>query len=78
MKKQTIKAWAICDHDGVVWTKEQDQPCDVPAVFRDKDEAVTSLPADFEMSLHGVAWEIHQVRVTIEPIKKPKRARGKK
>jgi len=25
-----------------------------------------------------VAWEIHQVRVTIEPIKKPKRARGKK
>lgn len=78
MKKQTIRAWAICDQDGVVWTKEQDQPCDVPAIFAEKWQANISLPNDDDMKQHGVAWSVQRVRVTIEPIKKPKRAKGTK
>jgi hypothetical protein len=78
MKKQTFKAWAIGGPSGVVWTKENGVPCDVPAIFCSIEEANISMPSEFDMHIHGVHWEIHQVRVTVEPIKKPKRARKKK
>jgi hypothetical protein len=72
VKKQTFKAWGLFSKRGKLQSTETE-----PLLFLTRRSAKEWLPDSRWLPLED-AEVIQRVTVTIEPIKKPKRARGKK